>query len=368
MSADSLFNLRNRLLTSARFRRIAQKLPISQWVARRRAKNLFRICSGFIHSQVLLACVRLGILDRLRDGAVAASTLAAETGLPVERARHLLRSAAALQLLEKRHGERYGLGVLGAAMIENESLTTLVEHHALLYEDLVNPVSLFANTEVATTLSRLWPYASMEDPESLDTGAVERYTALMAASQTMIAEQVLAAVSLRDYESMIDVGGGAGAFVAAAAKRWPQLQLRLVDLPAVADIARQRLATQGLDNRVEVIGADATGGALPTDNDVVSLVRILHDHDDERVLELLAAARAALRSGGMLLVAEPLADAPGAGPLIDAYFNVYLLAMGSGRPRSFAELADLLRTAGFRGIRQRRTQVPLITGVITASH
>ena len=53
---------------------------------------------------------------------------------------------------------------------------------------------------------------------------------------------------------------------------------------------------------------------------------------DDVVRALLTAAYKALAADGVLVIAEPLADAPGAGPLIDAYFNVYLLAMGSGRP------------------------------------
>ena len=86
----------------------------------------------------------------------------------------------------------------------------------------------------------------------------------------------------------------------------------------------------------------------PKGFDVVSLVRILHDHDEPVAMSILASARHALKEGGTLLVAEPMADAPGAGGLIAAYFHVYLLAMGSGRPRSFDELSHLLEKAGFR--------------------
>ncbi len=367
MPADVFFDLRNRLLTNATFRRVAQKLPFTQWVARRQANQLFRICSGFIHSQVLLACVRLDLFERLRDGPLPVHSIAAATGVDPPRLLQLLRSAAALRLLERRGADNFGLGVLGAAMTDNPSVTELVRHHALLYEDLIDPVELFSNPAMTTRLSQLWPYARSEQPESLHGDDVETYTALMAASQAMIAEQVLAAVSMRGYRRLLDIGGGAGAFVAAVARRWPHLQLRLVDLPAVSNIAEQRLADDGLGERVEVIGADVTAATLPADNDVVSLVRIVHDHDDDRALEILAAARSAMGPDGVLLMAEPLADARGAGPLIDAYFNVYLLAMGSGRPRSFEALSDLLRQAGFSRIRRRRTPVPLITSVVTAS-
>jgi demethylspheroidene O-methyltransferase len=50
----------------------------------------------------------------------------------------------------------------------------------------------------------------------------------------------------------------------------------------------------------------------------------------------------------------------------DAYFGVYLWAMGSGRPRSAAELAGMLEQAGFSRVSRRPTRVPLQTSVLVA--
>ena len=327
---------------------------------------MFRLCSGFIHSQVVLACVRLQLFERLRDGAQNVATIATDASVPEERMRALLRAADALQLLEERPDGRYGLGVLGAAMTDNQSLLALVEHHAMLYEDLRDPVALFANPQVETAMARLWPYAGDASAETLATEDVAEYTNLMAASQAMIAEQVLDAVSFRDRRRLLDIGGGAGAFAIEVAKRWPHLEITIADLPAVADIARQRIANAGMQDRIEVVGVDASRDALPGGYDTVSLVRILHDHDEPMAMSLLTGAKGALADDGMLLVAEPMADAPGAGELISAYFNVYLLAMGSGRPRRFDELRRLLEQGGFSQVQRRRTSVPLITGVVVA--
>ena len=79
-----------------------------------------------------------------------------------------------------------------------------------------------------------------------------------------------------------------------------------------------------------------------------------------------SAARQALPPGGVLLVAEPLAETPGAEPMGHAYFGLYFLAMGSGRPRSFAVYRDLLAEAGFTRVRQRRTAIPLQCSLIEA--
>jgi demethylspheroidene O-methyltransferase len=105
--------------------------------------------------------------------------------------------------------------------------------------------------------------------------------------------------------------------------------------------------------------------SLPTGADAISLVRVLHDHDDAFVMTLLRAVRAALPPGGTVLVAEPLAGTPGAERMGDAYFGFYLLAMGQGRPRSAETLSGMLTQAGFSNVRTHRTSTPLITGLLS---
>ena len=366
MVGASIFNLRNRLLASARFRRWVQKIPVIQRVANSRATSLFRVASGFIHSQVLLTCVRMGLFDRLAAGPLPVASVAADAGWPEDRTRHLLHAAAALELLELRPGDTVGLGKLGATMVGNEAIGALVEHHALVYEDLEDPVSLFAGSAGATRMSALWPYAGAERPASLAADDVRRYTELMAASQTMVAEQVVDAFPFRRHSTLLDIGGGAGAFAMAVARRWPHIGVTVADLPAVAGLAADAVAAAGLSERVTVVGADAVAGELPTGFDVVSLVRILHDHDDDRALAMLEAARRALAPGGTLLIAEPLAGPDPAGALIDAYFQVYLLAMGSGRPRTVGEISALATSAGFGPVRRHRVSVSLVTSVLSA--
>ena len=367
MSGDWFFNLRNRLLGSPGFRRFAEKTPLLQSIARDRAYDLFAMAGGFIHSQVLGSCVRLGVFEALQQGPLEAEDLATRCGLPADRALHLFRAASALRLLEARPDGRFGLGVLGAATTDNPSILSIIRHHEGLYRDLASPDDLFRGEADGQEMQALWPYATSEEPGALEAEDVGVYTTLMATSQAMVAEQVLAAYSFRDHRRLIDIGGGAGAFVRAVYEQWPHLKPTVADLPGVANLARTDLEGRGLANAIEVVAADVTADEIPTGYDVVSLVRILHDHDDDMAAAFIRAARRAVTDDGVLLVAEPMADAPGAGPLIDAYFNVYLLAMGSGRPRRSDELKAMLAEGGFSRQRTIRTRIPLITSLIAAS-
>ncbi|MBL6079097.1 methyltransferase domain-containing protein [Belnapia sp. T18] len=356
----------DRILASPRFRSLAARFPLTRPVARRRVRALFDLCAGFVYSQVLLACVRLRLFEILRDGPEEEACLAARLALPPEAAARLFAAAASLGLLARRGGGRWGLGPLGAAMVDNPGVTAMVEHHALVYGDLADPVALLRRPRGGNHLSGYWPYAGTAAPASLRPEQVAAYTDLMAASQPIIAEEVLAALPLRRHRCLLDVGGGDGSFLRAAGTRHPHLRLMLFDLPAVAERARPRFAAAGMADRASLHGGDVTTDALPQGADILSLVRVIHDHDDDRALAILRAARAALPPGGTLLLAEPMAATRGAEPIGEAYFGFYLLAMGTGRARTPAELSVLLRQAGFTAPRLRPTRTPLLVRVMTA--
>ncbi len=366
---DSLIRLRTRVISNPRFQRWAAASPLTRFIARRQARALFDLCAGFVYSQVLAAFVQLRLCDHLAEGPRSVEALARLTDLTPDAARRLLRAAASLGLVRSMPGERYALADLGASMIGNPSVAAFIAHHALLYDDLRDPVALLRG-QTQTRLSQFWPYAG-DRPETASGAETPPegyagYSALMAQSQALVAEDILDAWPMTRHRRLLDVGGGEGVFIAEVAASAPDLQLQLFDLPPVAARAQEALARRGLANRVDCIGGSFLRDPLPRGADIISLVRIIHDHDDESALAILRAVHAALPSGGTLLIAEPMAGTPGAEPIGDAYFGFYLLAMGRGRARRPDELKQLLESAGFTQMRLLSTRRPLLAGAMVA--
>ncbi|MFC3580522.1 acetylserotonin O-methyltransferase [Sphingomonas hylomeconis] len=354
---------RNTMLGSPRFQRFAQSIPLLRPIARRRARALFDLVAGFTYSQILAACIETGLLDLLAEGPRDSASVALRLDLPIAGAERLLRGAAALGLVERLRGG-WALGSDGAALRGNRGIGEMIAHHHLLYADLADPVALLRRGGGGGALSRHWHYA--EAAGQGDSADVAGYSRLMAASQPLVAAQALDAYPLHRHRRLLDVGGGEGAFLSAVAARHDRLRLGLFDLPAVAARATQAFESAGLGGRTDVFGGDFLRDPLPTGYDIISLIRVLHDHDDAPAFALLRQIHAALPPGGTVLIAEPMARTPGAEPAGDAYFGFYLLAMGSGRPRSAGEIRAMLRAAGFVASRVRRTAMPLTTRVIVA--
>ncbi len=364
--SDRYLALRDRWLSSPRFQRWAAAFPLTRPTARSRARALFDVCAGFVYSQILFACVRLKLFDLLAQGPDTAENIAAKLALPLDSTERLLDAAVSLKLLEKRGAGRFGLGALGSALVGNPGVGAMIEHHSLLYADLHDPVGLLRGQRESTELAKYWAYAKSEAPAALGGAQVADYTALMSNSQPLVAGEILDAYPLQKHRCLLDVGGGEGTFLIEAAKRSDDLKLMLFDLPPVAERAAKRFESLGLAPRARAHGGDFLKDSLPEGADVLSLVRVVHDHPDEAAVTLLRAAHRALPKDGVLLLAEPMMGTPGAEPVGDAYFGFYLLAMGRGRPRTPRDLQQMLLAAGFTTAQMLRTHQPLQSRLIVA--
>lgn len=376
---DRVLDALGRRLHHPALLRRASRSRLGRPFARRGASALFDLVAGFTYTQTLLACVRLDLFARLADGARSAAELAPDLGLPLERAEALLDAAAAIDLIRRRPSGRYALSMLGAAVQANPGIAAMIEHNVLLYRDLEDPLPLLRGEITDTELARYWPYAGSAAPHALAEPGVLPYTELMAASQTLVADEILDAFPLAGRRLLMDVGGGNGTFIRAAAARAPQLQFLLFDLPSVAAAARQAFADDPVpspaagaaagevaEGRVRCEGGDFLRDPLPRGADIATLVRILHDQDDAGARRLLRAIRDVLPDDGVLLVAEPMRDTPAARRIGDVYFSLYFTAMGRGRARTPAAIRALLREAGFRRVQRCATHVPLQTSLLVA--
>jgi demethylspheroidene O-methyltransferase len=340
---------RNRLLSDPKFIAFAQRFPLTRPVARAKSRDLFDLLAGFSYSQVLHACVSLRVMEHVGPAGISVSDLAAKIDLPADKSELLIRAAMALDIVE-RDGNSVILGQHGAAMLAQPWIMRFIEHHSAFYRDLADPVAMLKGAHVEGGLRSYWSYEDSTSDKST-------YSALMAASQKAVSEQILDAYDFSRHKRILDVGGGSGAFLKAVGARTPELELNLFDLPGVVALAN--------DARITRHAGDFRVDALPTGMDIISIVRVVHDHDDDAILALLRNARRACTPQTILLIAEPFSGNPDTARVTDAYFNLYFAAMGQGRTRTPAEITELAKQAGFGQPRHFSTNMPLITGLMT---
>ncbi|MCL4104885.1 UNVERIFIED_CONTAM: hypothetical protein GTU68_018592 [Idotea baltica] len=353
-----------RLVASRRFQRWASAFPLTRGIARREGADLFGLVSGFVQSQTLMALVELRIPETLMERPMTAETLGSRHGIATDRMQILLQAGAALGLLKPKRGGRFGLTRKGAALNGVPGLREMILHHQVLYRDLADPVA-FLREETKTELADFWPYvfgaAAVDDPALAET-----YSDLMTQSQVLVAEDTLRLAPFKESTSLLDIGGGTGAFLRAAGKAHPKLALTLFDLPAVVLQAGGRFAQAGMKDRVRIVAGSFRDDVLPVGADTISLVRVLYDHADDTVEALLAKIYDTLPKGGRLIISEPMSG--GHRPEIsgDVYFAFYTMAMRTGRARSAETLTALCKKAGFKTVSKPRALRPYVTTVLVA--
>ena len=359
---EIFFDWRNRLIASPGFQRWATRFPLTRWLVRKQASDIFDLMAGFVYTQVLLACTQINLFDILANGALSFDDLKKQVPLKPAGLRRLLDAAVAIQLLVKRSDDRYALSMKSAPLVGNIAILDMVKHHADFYRDLSDPIALLQGDKSSVSLNEYWPYITSEQgaaPENLSAEKVADYSQLMAHTQSLVTDEIIDAYPMSKHQAVLDIGGGQGAFVKRLAGRYPHLTFKLFDIPGVAELSNAHFKEIGLSSRALAVGGNFFQDPLPKGCDLATLVRVIFDHDDVRVKQLLANVFNALNPGGTLLLAEPMAETKGFEAMGHAYFGFYLLAMGRGRPRTEAEIRGLLSDAGFTNIQLLNSYMPL---------
>jgi hypothetical protein len=306
-------------------------------------RELIRLMTGPWVARSVAAAVRLGVVDRLAEGAADAPELAGALGVRTDRLDRLLRLLSAVDVVRLRSG-RYELTGTGAALHR--------EHHSRLRDlVLLYDSAMFARAwdglEEAVRTGRtafeaahgtdVFTYLA-EHPEDADL-----YSAGMAAGGRF--GTVLPTVY--DFSSarvVADLGGGDGDLLATVLDHAPHLRGVLVERPAALPAARKRLSAHLESGRASLVEGDFMA-AVPAGADVHILSRVLHNWSDDEATAVLRRSREALEPGGRVLILERILPDDGS-PLLSALFDAHMMVMTTGAERTEHQYEALLRGAG----------------------
>ncbi|EFE72037.1 O-methyltransferase family 2 [Streptomyces viridosporus ATCC 14672] len=195
---------------------------------------------------------------------------------------------------------------------------------------------------------------------------VESFWEGMSAISRPTARALADAVDLSGDLSLLDVGGGGGAYAIELSRVYPSLRATIFDLPFVCDLTRKKVEQAGFGNRISFAAGDFFTDQLPSDQDVVLLSMILHDWDVDQCKSILRSCYEALAPGGRLLISELLVADTKDGPLDATLMSLSMLVETFGRNYTGAEYRDWLLETGFTDVEIRPFAAPAANGVVVA--
>jgi len=292
---------------------------------------------GFTISQAIFTAVRLGILELLEEKPVAYDELAKRAQVHPLALYRLLAVLTGVGIVRESQPRMFSGTSATSALNEGGA----VHHTAIMQGELYFPAWTQLDHVIRTGRSGfekafgvpIYQYLA-EHPE-LD----KSYAAVMTTFTANAAEAIARAVDLSLAKTVVDVGGGQGALIAAILNSKPHLKGILFDRPAAVAGAPGVLEAQGVADRCEVVGGDFFR-AVPA-ADVYTLKWVLSDWDDVRARQILHNCRRAMNSGGKVLVIDPVAVAG------QELFSLSMVVVwNGGGVRTEAEIQALLASAG----------------------
>lgn len=241
---------------------------------------ILRLASGFMSAKLLFAASELGLFEALADSPTTLDALAARTGLTRRAARISADAMVALGLLELED-QTYRNGQAAAAFLAGRGPADL--RPFLRFWDKISYPTWCGLSE---TLAKGPSKEIFELDDELQEVASAGIEAILAGPAAALPKTF----DFSRHRRLLDVGGGTGSWSIAVAQAYPHLEATVFELPAVAEIARQRIAAAGLAARIDVVAGDAMTGALPPGYDVFLDGR-RRDADSELSLQNLSWAQ-----------------------------------------------------------------------------
>lgn len=305
---------------------------------------IFRLATGFMVAKHLFAANELGLFDALTGSPTSIDGLAARTGLTRRAARISADAMVALGLLE-REGPSYRNSQIAETFLTGDSANDL---RPLLR--MWDRISYPAWQGLAEALAR----GPSTEVFELDDELQEVVAAGIEAHNVGPATALANAFDFSDHRRLLDVGGGTGSWSIAIAQRHPELEAAVFELPAVAEVARKRIAEAGLDGRIQVISGDAMDERLPSGYDLFLLANLIHYWSPEQNRDLLRRLRDAAEAGARLLAVDFWTDATHTEPLAAALMaGEFAVHLRHGDVYSVEEVRDSLEETGWRFLEHR---------------
>lgn len=307
--------------------------------------RLHELLRGHVHVQLLHVAARLGIADLVKNRPRTVEELAQETGAHPATLKRVLRVLVQLGVFVQDPGG--GISASPAGRFLEQGRPGSIRELALLvgspfhweaWGSLHQSVMSGKSGIESAYGQPLYEYLK-DRPEE----AARFFGSSQGLLEAMM-PLILKAHDFSRYPTVVDVGGGEGAFLAAVLRAHPGLRGVLFDLPEVVERARAIREDPEVAARCERVGGSFLE-KVPPGGDVYCLVTVLQDWDDDTVTRILANCRAAMSAQARLLILTPLYQEG----LSEALRDLDMLVFSpSGRLRTEQEFKELLAAAGLR--------------------
>jgi len=317
--------------------------------------QLMKMSMAYGVSRLLHVAAELNLADCLANGPRTAEELAGQTGTHGPSLYRAMRALTDLGMFTEDRDHRFSLTPLSEALRTgapgSARSTVLMLTGDLFYRAMDN--LLFSVQTGKTGFEQAFGMPFFDWLENHPEQA-SMFSETMVGYHGPEHAAVVAAYDFSAFETIVDVGGATGNFLAAILGSYPQPRGVLFDVPHVVRDAPALIVSRGLGHRIR-IEPGSFFERVPEGGDAYLLSQIIHDWDEKQCLTILGNCRRAMKPGSRLLIVErviPAGDARHPAKRLD----ISMLVLTGGQERTEPEYRELLEKAGFRLVHVHPTE------------
>lgn len=320
--------------------------------------GLMLISEGHAAFQVLWAAVELGVFKALSEQpGMTREQIAARLELQEQPIRILMVGLASLGLVRKEGGKFFNAALTEQRLVGDKpgSLTPVLGwQHYIVYPGLIDFVeAMKTGTNIGL---RHFPgegdrlYQRLVSQPKIEKVFQDAMSALSHQANTQLVESL----DLHKVTHLMDVGGGDATNAIRFAHKFPHLKVTVFDSPSVCEIAKENIAKQRMQNRVDTTAGDLFTTPYPSDIDAIIYCHMFTIWSPEENQRILMKTYEALPEGGMAIVFNMMGNDDDTGPISTALGSLYFLtiATGKGMLYSWRDYEIWMRSAGFSEVKE----------------
>ena len=298
--------------------------------------------SSFQKSRILLSGFELDIFTNIEESGITCNQISHNLNLDEHACERLMNALVSLGFLKKQNKLFFNTAE-SSAFLSRKSPDYLggLMHSNHLWNTWSN-------------LTKVIKTGVSAHPDEINSRGEDWLTPFITAMHDRAKKQAplqLASIDLSEIKSILDIGGGSGAYSMEFASRKPGIDATVFDLPNVVPITKVFLEKEGFSDKVKTYAGDYTTDDLPGGFDMVFLSAIIHSNSLEVNADLIKKCFGSLNKNGRIVIQDWIMNNDRTQPTPGAVFAINMLVgTESGDCYTEQEVTEMLSAAGFKDI------------------
>ena len=304
--------------------------------------HIREIAASYRQSRILLSGVELDLFTHIEEAGTTGHQLAIRLNLNENACERLLNALVSLGFLTKKNQLFFNTP---------ESSTFLSRKSPEFLGGLMHSNHLWKTWSNLTEVVRTGIPAHQEEINDRGDEWLQAFIHAMHDRAKKQAPRQLSGIDLSGIHTLLDVGGGSGAYAMEFIARKPDIRATIFDLPQVVPITQEFIEKEASKDKINTFTGDYTSDDLPEGFDLVFLSAVLHSNGLETNRDLIRKCFNALNPGGRIVIQDWIMNNARTAPEAGAIFAINML-VGTEAGDCFTEqeVYEMLLAAGFKNI------------------